>query len=79
MNRVLHGENLPKALSLSNTGISNKAILELSTVGILGLFVSFGSDNFRKGPAVLLTEGIHDLRQEELLTMIAITHGKLGE
>ena len=31
-----------------------------------------------KGPAILLTEGVHNLRLDGLLTLIAITHGNLG-
>ena len=38
---------------------------------------SFGAENFIKGPAVLLTEEIQNLRIDGLLTIIASTHGKL--
>ena len=38
-----------------------KAITELSIVVILGLFLTFGSDKCRKGPAMLLTDGIQNL------------------
>ena len=31
-----------------------------------------------KGPAILLTDGIQNLRLDGLLTLIAITHGYLG-
>ena len=31
-----------------------------------------------KGPAVLLTEGIQNLRLDGLLTLISISHGNLG-
>ena len=34
------------------------AVTELSIVVILGLLVTFGSEDFRKGSAALLTEGI---------------------
>ena len=54
-----------------------KAITGLSIVVILGLFGTFGAKNFIKVPAVLLTEGIQSLRLDGLLTLIAITHGKL--
>ena len=50
-------------------------VTELSIV--VGLFVTFGAVNFVKRPAVLLTEGIQNLRLDGLLTIIAITHGKL--
>ena len=53
-----------------------KAVAEMSSVVILGLLVTFGSENYRKEPAVLLTEGIQILRLDGLFTLIAITHGK---
>ena len=55
-----------------------QAVVEVSIVELLALFVSFGAENFVKGPAVLLTEGVQNLRLDGLLTMIAITHGNLG-
>ena len=54
-----------------------KPVRELSFVVILGLIVTFGEENLVKGPAVLLTEGIQNLRLDGTLTIIAITHGKL--
>ena len=45
---------------------------------LLALFVAFGADSFVKRPAVLLTEGVQNLRLDGLLTSIAITHGNLG-
>ena len=39
--------------------------------------MTFGVEIFRKGQAVLLTEAIKFLRLDGLLTLIAITHGKL--
>ena len=38
-----------------------KALTELSIVVVLKLLVTFGSENFTEGPAVLLTEGIQNL------------------
>ena len=38
----------------------------------------FGAENFVRGPAILLTEGVQNLRLDGLLTLIAITHGYLG-
>ena len=35
-----------------------KAVTELSIVVILALFVTFGAQNFVKGPVVLLIEGV---------------------
>ena len=50
----------------------------MSIVELLALFVTFGAESFVKGPAVMLTEGIQNLRLDGLLTLIAITHGNLG-
>ena len=55
-----------------------QAVVEVSIVEILALFVRFGAENFVKGPVVLLTEGIPNLRLDGILTLIAITHGNLG-
>ena len=52
--------------------------VEVSIVELLALFVTFGAESFVKGPAMLLTEGIQNLRLDGLLTLIAITHGNLG-
>ena len=51
---------------------------EVSIVELLALFVTFGAESFVKGPVMLLTEGIQNLRLDGLLTLIAITHGSLG-
>ena len=55
-----------------------KEVVEVSIVELLALFVTFGAENFVKGPVVLLTEGVQNLRLDGLLTLIAITHGNLG-
>ena len=55
-----------------------QAVTELSIVDILALFVTFGAENFVRGPVVLLTEGVQNLRLDGILTLIAITHGNLG-
>ena len=55
-----------------------QAVVEVSTVELLALFVKLGAENFVKGPAVLLTEGVQNIRLDGLLTLIAITHGNLG-
>ena len=55
-----------------------QVVVEVSIVKLLALFVTFGVENFRKGPAILLTEGVQNLRLDGLLTLIAITHGNLG-
>ena len=55
-----------------------QAVVEVSIVKLLALFVTFGAENFVKGPVVLLTEGVQNLRLDGLLTLIAITHGNLG-
>ena len=51
-----------------------KAVTGISIVVMLGPFVMFGSENFRKELAVLLTEGIQNLRLNGFLTLIAKTH-----
>ena len=55
-----------------------QAVVEVSIVELLALFVTFGAENFVKGPVVLLSEGIQNLRLDGLLTSIAITHENLG-
>ena len=55
-----------------------QAVVEVSIVELIALFVTFGAESFVKGPAMLLTEGIQNLRLDGLLTLIAITHGNLG-
>ena len=55
-----------------------QAIVEVSIVELLALFATFGAENFVSGPAILLTEGVQNLRLDGLLTLIAITHGNLG-
>ena len=55
-----------------------QAVVEVSIVELLALWVTFGAESFVKGSAVLLTEGVQNLRLDGLLTLIAITHGNLG-
>ena len=55
-----------------------QALVEISIVELIALFVTFGAQSFVKGPVLLLTEGIQNLRLDGLLTLIAITHGNLG-
>ena len=55
-----------------------QAVVEVSIVELLALSVTFGAENFVRGPAILLTEGVQNLRLDGLLTLIAITHGNLG-
>ena len=55
-----------------------QAVVEVSIVELIALFVTFGSESFVKGSAILLTDGIQNLRLDGLLTLIAITHGNLG-
>ena len=52
--------------------------MEGSIKELLALFVMFGAESFVKGPVILLTEGIQNLRLDGLLTLIAIIHGYLG-
>ena len=55
-----------------------QAVVEVSIVELLALFVTIGAESFVKGPVILLTERIKNLRLDGLLTLIAITHGNLG-
>ena len=55
-----------------------QAVVEISIVELMALFVTFGAESFVKGPAILLTDGIQNLRLDGLLTLIATTHGNLG-
>ena len=55
-----------------------QAVVEVSIVELIALFVTFEAESFVKRPAILLTEGIQNLRLDGLLTLIAITHGNLG-
>ena len=55
-----------------------QAVVEVSIVELIALFVTFGAESFVKGPAILLTDGIQNLRLDGLLTLIAISHGNLG-
>ena len=38
-----------------------QAVVEVSIVELLALFVLFGAENFVRGPAILLTEGVQNL------------------
>ena len=55
-----------------------QAVVEVSVVKLLALFVTFGAENLVIGPAIQLTEEVQNLRLDGLLTLIAITHGNLG-
>ena len=55
-----------------------QAVVEVSIVELLAMFVTFEVKNFVRKPAILLNEGVQNLRLERLLTLIAITHGKSG-
>ena len=55
-----------------------QAVVEVAINELLALFVTFGEENFVRGPAILLTEGVHNLRLDGFLTSIAITHRNLG-
>ena len=54
------------------------AVVEVSIVELLALFVTFGAEKFVRRLAILVTEGVQNLRLDGLLTLIAITHGNLG-
>ena len=52
---------------------------KLSIGLILALYVTFGHENFVKGPENLFTQALADLRLDGLLTLIAMTYGRLGD
>ena len=54
-------------------------IRKLSIGLVLALYVTFGHENFVKGPANLFTQALADLRLDGLLTLIAMTYGRLGD
>ena len=56
-----------------------KDIMKLSIGLILALYVTFGQENFVKGPASLFTQALADLRLDGLLTLIAMTYGRLSD
>ena len=56
-----------------------KDIRKLSIGLILALYVTFGHENFVKGPANLFTQALADLRLDGLLTLISMTYGRLGD
>ena len=56
-----------------------KDIRKLSIGLILALYVTFGHENSVKGPANLFTQALADLRLDGLLTLIAMTYGRLRD
>ena len=46
---------------------------------VLALYVTFGHENFVKGPANLFTQALVDLSLDGLLTLMAMTYGQLGD
>ena len=56
-----------------------KDIRKLSVGLILALYVTFGHENFVEGPANLFTQALADLKLDKLLTLIAMTYGRLGD
>ena len=46
---------------------------------ILRLIATFGAETFKNGFSVLLTELLQSSRQDDLLTLIAMTYGRIGE
>ena len=56
-----------------------KDIRKLPIGLVLALYVTFGHENFVKGPANLFTQAFLDLRLDGLLNLITITYGRLGD
>ena len=68
----------PKA-SRNLTASFVKDIRKLLIGLVLALYVTFGHENFVKGPANLFTQALADLRLDGLLTLIAMTYDRLGD
>ena len=56
-----------------------KDIRKLSIGLVLALNVTFGHENFMKGPATLFIQALADLRLDGLLTLTEMTYGRLGD
>ena len=56
-----------------------KDIRKLSIGLVLALYVTFGQKNFVMRPANLFWQALADLRLERLLTLIAMTYGRLSD
>ena len=54
-------------------------IRKLSIGLVLALYVSFGHKSFVKGPVVLFTQEMTDVRLDGFLTLIVMTYGRLGD
>ena len=52
---------------------------KLSTDLVLALYVAFGHESFVKGPVVLFTQELADLRLDGLLTLVVMTLGRLQD
>ena len=59
--------------------IANLMVIRKLSIGLmLSLYVALGYESFVKGPLVLFTQELADLRLDGLLTLIRITYGRLG-
>ena len=70
-------KSLPLALSILDQKVppsSHRVINRGNTSPVRDV----GAENFVRGPVVLLTEGVENLRLDGILTLVAITHGNLG-
>ena len=54
-------------------------IRKLSIGLVLALYVAFGHESYVRGPVVLFTQELADLRLDGLLTLIEVTYGRLGD
>ena len=54
-------------------------IKKLSIGLVLALYVAFGHESFVKGPVVLFTQELADIRLVGLLTLIVMTYGQVGD
>ena len=79
MDAILLVNMLPESIQEPDRESFVKDIRKLSIGLILALYVTFGHENFVKGPAILFTQALADLRLDGLLTLIAMTYGRLGD
>ena len=56
-----------------------KDIRKLSIGLVLALYVTFGHENFVKGPANLFTQALADVRLDGPRTLITMRYGRLGD
>ena len=79
MDAILPVNVLPERVFRNLIASFVKDIRKLSIGLILASYVTFGHENFVKGPANLFTQALAVLRLDGLFTLIAMTYGRLGD